>query len=154
MKKLTTTITAATVAILLLFTGCDKYHRDRYTGTWDFVTEKYKYIPDATGHLTKKEYDTTFYYSGKITNDERYDNRLIIMYTETDEINVGIDEDGYIYPQCPLSYGSKFSTGKFANKNQMNLIFDWEEYTPLGNGEYYGVGEYFEMQGTKTSKKQ
>jgi len=147
MKKITFCL-ATTIVLLFLFSGCDKYHRDRYIGTWEFVTEKYKYIPDIYGYLEKKEYDTTFYYSGKISIGQD-ENFLIIKYTEKDEITVGIDKDGYIGYPCPLSYGGKYTTGKFESKNQMYLEFDWKKYTQLENGDYYGVGEFYKIFGTK-----
>jgi len=92
MKKLTTTITAATVAILLLFTGCDKYHRDRYTGTWDFVTEINSCSFDGSGNFIVEKREIV-YYTGAITLGD-LENELIIQYTESNKIIAGIGSDG------------------------------------------------------------
>ena len=126
MKKLT--ITIAIVAIILLsFIGCDKYHRDRYIGNWEFVTEKciykYEYNGDSSVLVVLKK--DTVYYLGVIScgNLER---ELTIQYTQNDEVEAYIDQTGGIYlPAFPCA-GCNCKRGNFDKENKMNLDFGWD----------------------------
>ena len=125
MKKLTTTITAATVAILLLFTGCDKYHRDRYTGTWDFVTERrFLNVTDSYNLIEIKR--DTVYHLGKIIFGN-LENELIFQYTEFDEVIAWIDEERYIYSVAGVMLG-KYPCGRFENKYELRFDLHWGEF--------------------------
>lgn len=110
MKKITITLAAATVAILLLFTGCDKYHRDRYVGYWDFVTEKRTYSDDF--EIIKRD---TINYLGKISNG-KYENEIIIHYTNNDEITIHVDTKGNLYSICEGGY---CKCGNFTKKDKI-----------------------------------
>ena len=134
MKKLTTTL--AIIAILLLsFTGCDKYHRDRYTGTWDFVTEKILYQYDSDKYVPI-EFDT-IYYTGKIMSGSK-DGQIIIKYTENDEIGAAIDDDkktlwtsAYPCAKCP--------SGSFEKKDKVHLHLVFFNYESLTDVQSNGV---------------
>jgi len=126
MKKLTTTITAATVAILLLFTGCDKYHRDRYIGNWDFVTEMRFCNFDGSGNFIVEKRDT-IYYTGTISLGN-LEHELIIQYTENDKIIASIDDKG---TSLWTNYdpGPSTPSGYFENKNIIRLFLRYpDEY--------------------------
>jgi len=125
MKKITLTL-VATVVILFFFTGCDKYHRDRYTGTWEFVTEKNFYIGRYDTGLVEIKRDTIYHLG--IISLGNYENNIIIQYTENDTINAYLDQNGFIYNK-DLEYGGKYPFGEFKNKQQqlsfrLNLIED------------------------------
>jgi len=126
MKKIAITFAAATVVILLLFTGCDKYHRDRYIGNWDFVTEKSQLQYDSN-ELIKSD---TIYYSGKIYSGND-DNTLIIQCTKNDRVPAYIDNKGILWISFPTFYGTchKCPLGKFEKKDKITLDFYrfWEE---------------------------
>ena len=126
MKKIAI-ITAIVAIILPSFTGCDKYHRDRYIGDWDFVTksEHYQMV------LGKRELVgcDTIYYLGKITYGE-YENHLIIQYTENHYDDAVIDKYGKIYTLCP---GARCECGKFEGEDSVHFNKGW--VTP-DNPEY------------------
>ena len=134
MKKITLPLVAAIVIILFFFTSCDKYHRDRYTGTWDFVTEMVYYNEGETPseYLVIKR--DTIYYTGKISMGN-YENQLIIKYSESDEVFTGIDKDGYLYHKTNM-FG-KYACGNFESKNTMDLTLCWGEYVAFeGDTDY------------------
>lgn len=120
MKKITTTLIAA-VTILLSFTGCDKYHRDRYTGIWEFETTVKLF---NTNEETIDE--DTIYYSGKISLGVS-ENQLIVKYTENDEVIVWLDEDENVF-SASASNGGKFPCGYFTEKNKVFFILGWYNY--------------------------
>ena len=68
MKKIKITVVAVTVVALVFFTGCDKYHRDRYTGTWSFVTVLNSFFFDPNPENWYNNWDT-IYYVGKICKE-------------------------------------------------------------------------------------
>ena len=116
MKKITIK-TAAIILLLFLIMGCDKYHRDRYTGNWDFVTKRNIYTFDGSEYVFDRS--DTIYYSGKITSGN-LENQIIINYTENDEITASIDDDGttvwtnyYPCARCP--------SGSFEKKDKVSL---------------------------------
>jgi hypothetical protein len=115
MKKITITFAAATVAILLLFTGCDKYHTNRYIGDWDFVTEKKTFHHEE---IIKRD---TIYYIGKIRGNNEW---LTIQYTESDENLFQIDKEGNIYYICGGGY---CIFGNFEGENKVSFrILDYK----------------------------
>jgi len=120
MKKITIQLSAI-IIILFFFSGCDKYHRNRYTGTWEFETERilFKEINKYKDYEEIKR--DTIYYTGKISLSYS-DERLSIQYTESDEISVSIDKDGEMYDHwstCWLGYDC--ATGKFDSKDEVHL---------------------------------
>jgi hypothetical protein len=123
MKKITIAL-IATVTILFSFTGCDKYHRDRYTGTWEFETVKIYYSGSYDTELIEVKRDT-IYYTGKISLGHSEDE-LIIQYAENDEINARLDYETYIY-NSTLECDGKYPFGKFENKNKLNFRLNWVE---------------------------
>ena len=126
MKKLTTTITAATVAILLLFTGCDKYHRDRYIGNWDFVTGIERYQLDSITEKYVLIGCDTIYYLGTVTNG-KYENYLLVEYIENHYEEVMIDKYGTIYITCP---GEMCKRGNFEGKDSVHFRLGWVPDNP------------------------
>jgi len=155
MRKIIITLIAITV-LLLFFTSCDKYHRDRYTGTWEFETKQLYYNRCDTntppcdnppfGNLIKKD---NIYYTGKITLGSG-DNALIIQYTENDKIEAWVDKDGYIFSKADFYHG-KYSTGEFAGKNKMNLLLIWGLGTlPFGGDTDNRIDQ---IVGTKKGRK-
>jgi len=147
MKKITTTLTAIILMIFLIM-GCDKYHRDRYTGTWDFVITKYIHEYDDLGIFVKTEYDTIYSYTGKIKLGN-YENNLIIQYSENDEIIVHVDNDGsfrtYSIPP-DISVGGKFED----RKNIYFYLLFWNKLDSSGN--YVNTGRY-DTNGTKKGRR-
>jgi len=120
MKKIT--IQLATIIIILFFiSGCDKYHRDRYTGTWEFETVRtFINIHPYDFEVVRTD---TVYYTGKIILGN-LENYLHIQYTNEDEIDVWIDKEGYISSNaCPT--GGKYSCGQFESKDKMHLQLLW-----------------------------
>ena len=115
------TITMAVAAILLLFfMGCDKYHRNRYVGDWDFVTEiiHMQYLNDW-----KEVGRDTIYYSGKI---EIYKQGLTIQYTENDIAMVSIyAKSARIYSTNGLGNSKGGTSGCFEGKDRMYLDLCW-----------------------------
>jgi len=122
MKNIKTTLVTAIVVLLLFFAGCDKYHRDRYIGDWNFVTERHTFMEDDLGYYEKVKIDT-IYYTGKITHGT-LENELIIQYTENNEILVHIGTDGYLWLSYPRGdYGTchQCSVGNFEKKDKISL---------------------------------
>jgi len=120
MKKIA--IITAIILVMLIIMGCDKdkYHRDRYIGDWDFVTEKTTFI----GYEVVKV--DTIYYLGKITPGQCSEIELIIQYTENDEFIGYVDKDGTISRYCGL--GALCRNGSFEGKNKVNFAtwdHDW-----------------------------
>jgi hypothetical protein len=125
MKKLTTTL--ALIAILLLsFTSCDKYHCDRYTGTWDFVTVRNFYKYDSNKYELLES--DTIYYTGKIMLGSE-DGQIIIKYTENDEITALFDSESKktFWTNAPPC--GKCPSGSFEEKDKvsLNLVFSEQE---------------------------
>ena len=150
MKKNTLTLVIATVVILFFFTGCDKYHRNRYTGTWDFVTERVYY--NAIGSDVEKR--ETVYYKGKIikSESENLENGLLIQYTAENEVYAWVEknEDKIVYLYT--------LNGEFAGKYPSGKIDDNNLYLNLYRGLYvHNEGDYEHriehVAGIKISKK-
>jgi hypothetical protein len=145
MKKLTTTL--AIIAILLLsFTSCDKYHRDRYIGTWDFVTTKTLLQYDS-GKYVPIESDT-IYYTGKII-PENLEYELIIQFTEDEEIRTSLTKEGELWQSYPTSYHTcaKCPLGSFEKKNIIGLHF--YTFGLPSSDEYIKT---YDINGTKRKK--
>ena len=147
MKKLTTIL--AVIAILLLsFTSCDKYHRDRYTGTWEFVTERRYYIGCDDYECPIEVRRDTVYYTGKIScRNSEYG--LIFQYTENDEVGAWVDKDGYIYSEAGIMLG-KYACGHFESKNKLYFELHWGEYI---NFEGDTDRRYDYITGTKKGRR-
>jgi hypothetical protein len=122
----------AAIGILLFFAGCDKYHRNRYVGDWDFVTERIFYNKDTNSeyYIIEQERDTV-YYSGKIKLGSA-ENRIIIKYTENDEVNTWLrisdDKRAFIHNEEAGDMLGKYPSGEFENKNKMYLNLQWGRY--------------------------
>ncbi|MCL2313023.1 MAG: hypothetical protein FWC41_11155 [Firmicutes bacterium] len=128
MKK--NTIQLATIIIILFFfCGCGKYHRDRYIGTWDFVTERVFSEYDEKENVVIELNRDTIYYVGTISlgNSEGY---LLIEYSENEDVLVWLDEDGYMYTHLGSIFG--YSSGLFDSNKKMHLTLRWSEFTDLG----------------------
>jgi len=147
MKKLTTTL--AIIAILLLsFTSCDKYHRDRYTGIWDFVTiiktEKFK----NGGTILSVEYDTV-YYVGSIREGEDK-SVLIIKYTEHDEMSCSLKEEKYDEHDGLGAIYFKYVYIQFDGEDKVRLGRRWRA-EEIDENSYYK--REHDAKGTKKSTK-
>ena len=137
------TILATTAIMLLFVTGCDKYHRNRYVGDWDFVTERVFYIDTNSYEFVETKRDTV-YYSGKISYGQ-HENQLIIKFTENDdEIYVYTGTDGDLW----LSYPSVYMTcarcpvGSFEEKDKISLKYFY--------GDKDGIRNLYHVEGAKT----
>jgi len=147
MKKIITLL-SATAIILFFLTSCDKYHRDRYTGTWNFVTERVYYNENhETYQLVEVKRDTVFY-TGKIScgNWERV---LVVQYTENENVDTWIDKDGYIFSKAGDMLG-KYSSGEFESKNKMYLNLYWGNFV-IFEGET--DRRYDFIKGTKKGRR-
>jgi len=151
MKK----ITAITAIILIMFfiMGCDKYHRDRYTGTWEFVVEKYIYEYDDLGEYVQTVHDTTFSYIGKISLGN-YEKEIKIRYAEESEISVNIDEDGSFWSSPELCDGIGKDIGmygKFENNKDLHFYLDFFDKLEI-SGKYVST-RYEGIKGTKKGRR-
>lgn len=129
MKRGTLIIAAI---ILFFIIGCDKYHRNRYTGTWDFVTTKTWYTSQGNGSEPTIIKSETIYYTGKISLGTS-EKEIIIRYTENDETNAVLsvkdkdDKEGRYYREggiyAPNGMGqSHYATcGRFEGKDKLNF---------------------------------
>jgi hypothetical protein len=130
MKKLTTTI-AATLLIIFLMMSCDKDHRDRYTGTWEFVTEKIYFNKSYPYNEIQRE---TIYYLGKITLGN-LEHELIIQFTEYEEVKAPLMPKGvlgYSYSyQTPYMVCHQCTMGSFEGKDKISLSFYIETETMI-----------------------
>jgi hypothetical protein len=143
MKKTMITSVAAILFIMFLIMGCDKdkYHRDRYTGSWDFVTEKC--IKKYEDHVLVELINDTIYYSGVISCGSA-DHELIIQYTQSDTLVTFINKNGGIYvPICPCA-GYACTRGDFESKTKMDLYFGWS---------YQNKEESHHIVGTKKGRR-
>jgi len=124
MKKTFLTSVAAAVIMLFFFTGCDKYHRDRYTGTWEFTTEIVFYYINPY-EIIKID---TVYYTGKISLGN-LENELIIQHSEDDEMTLLLGTDGTLYQPFPYIYMTAHESpiGKFEKKDKISLSYFYEE---------------------------
>ena len=142
------TLIVATSAILLLFfTGCDKYHRNRYVGDWDFVTERTIYQRGLGEEEWKPIKIDTLYYSGKI-NLGNSEDELVIKFTENnEEIIVRIDTDGNLWISSPFAYLTypKNPVGSFEKKDKIYLDFFRWWY----DEDSIGINNVYHVEGTK-----
>ena len=149
MKKITLNLLVAAVAVLCLFSGCDKYHRDRYTGTWEFTTEMvYFNISDDFSETYIIKRDTVFYI-GKISLTD-CDFALNIQYTEWDKTNISIDKEGVIYHASAVMWGRDATAGQFESRNKMLLNIYWGHCIPFEGVSKYRT-EY--IRGTKKGRR-
>jgi len=143
MKKIRLTLVVATVVILFFFSGCDKDIRDKYTGDWEFVTEK-QWQTYKGGVIITTKCDT-LYYTGSITSGSS-EHELLIQYTKSDVITTFIDKKGGIYvPSCPCA-GYACTRGDFEGENRMNLHFGF-------NWDYQENREVHKIVGTKKERR-
>jgi len=142
--KIISSVITTAIIILFFLTSCDKYHRDKYTGTWEFVTVRADYNEWDGSDIMKRD---TIYYTSKITLDE-YERGLILQYTEWDKIVISIDKDGYIYHKA-FMYG-RDATGQFESKNKMYLNLYLGHY-----GSFEGESNYRNdhISGTKKGRR-
>ena len=135
MKKIAIK-TVALILLIFLSMGCDKYHCDRYTGTWDFVTEKI-YLSYSDNEIQRD----TIYYTGKITLGN-LEHELIIQFTEDEEIKAPLMAKGvlgYSYSyQTPYMVCHRCTMGNFEKKDKVFLSFFRE--TPETKIIYYVDG--------------
>jgi hypothetical protein len=138
MKRKIITSVAAIVIMLFFFTGCDKYHRDRYTGTWEFVTESIlRQFDYDSGEYFQIECDT-LYFSGKISRDKAADE-LKIEYKENYSIILKINACGKLYGFSHNSF-----CGEFYEADKIDLFFWWDES---------GILKTESVSGSKISEK-
>ena len=155
MKKNTLPLVIATVVILFFFTGCDKYHKNSYIGTWEFVTERTLYDASSLPPYVPIEINT-FVHLGTINLGDKED-ALMIKYSENDEIRVWFDDyaDGrgsYTKktlwslkspcPRCP--------SGEFESRNKINLRLLGNFYCD-NEGNIILISE--NINGTKKSRR-
>ena len=123
MKKIATTI-AAIILVIFFIMSCekDKYHRDRYIGDWDFITEVItQEYDDSEWKIVNRD---TVYYSGTIAYGSSED-QLRIQYVEKESFlnNVKIDVDGNIYT---LYWKDSYcKSGKFEREDQVHFCINW-----------------------------
>ncbi len=108
------------IIIVLTFTfGCKKNidYRDKYTGNFNFSTqEDIGYQGGDTIH-----YDTSFYYSGKITKGTN-ESEIRIYYRENGWADAVVGEDGTVSKSASSGLGIGFS-GKFETIYQIAFIY-------------------------------
>jgi len=142
------TLVVATGIVLFFFTGCDKYHRDRYIGDWDFMTERVYYASIDTHNIPIRI--DTIYYSGKISLGPG--SALLIQYTENDEISAYMSASNpkSFYAGPPLTYKNPGEppppNGYFESKDKLRLQLIWGHF----NINERDMHEY--IYGTKTKK--
>ena len=149
MKKNTLILAAATVIILFFFAGCDKYHRDRYTGTWEFVTNK-RVTAYENSYPVARELDTTIYYTGKISYGN-FENQVIIIYTENDEVTFPIDKHGRFAGYLrdgDGNYGDFGGRIDFEGNKKVNFDISWFYWDENGSQK----GRADSVKGTKIKK--
>jgi hypothetical protein len=116
-------ILVASIIILSLFSACDKYHRDRYVGDWEFVTIIHSAKFNNIGEIIWEKWDT-IYYSGQISAGNK-ENDIMIKYTENDLLSSFIDTEGEIYLYDYPCAGGYCARGRFEENNKVNLEFGW-----------------------------
>lgn len=118
MKKIIIPLMAITT-ILFFFTSCDKYHRDRYTGIWEFETEimlqKFDY---DSGNYIQIECDT-LYFLGKVSQNEAADE-LEIEYKKNHFIVLKVNTCGKLY-----GFSHNDFCGEFYDEDKIYLFLDW-----------------------------
>ncbi|MCL2291025.1 MAG: hypothetical protein FWC34_10060 [Bacteroidetes bacterium] len=119
MKKIKIPLIAAAIIMLFVFTGCDKYNRDKYAGNWDFTVERIHCKKNSLGDFLEIGRETIFY-SGKITLGSS-ENTLILHYTERDKVDIRIDKEANMYSEVGVHFG------KFSN-NYLYLNLHWDNY--------------------------
>ena len=124
MKK----VIVALAFLLFTLTCCDKYHRNKYTGTWEFTVDRIFYNEiNYIESVIVVELRDTVYYVGKILTDEDLENGLLIKYTEKDEVYAWIEEindEVFLYTILG-TYGGKYASGQFEGKNKLCLELYW-----------------------------
>ena len=142
-----TLILVSILILLFFFVSCDKYHRNRYVGDWEFVTKR-----SYEGVFEKSE---TINYSGKIRFGNS-DNEIFIKYTENDEISAWLEEMDnhmYIHTLSRASYGGKYSSGSFDDKNNMSIYYSYRTATDSNGINIIDIiGD--KITGTKKERRQ
>jgi len=126
MKKITLILATATVVILFFFTGCEKLHRNSYTGKWDFV------VIHRWGAYYESNYDT-IYYSGKINIGGTY-NTLVVEYMKKTKIKMEVDECGQLFKEYEDPH--EIAVGKFFGNDSVEIELG---YRALGGGDLYFI---------------
>jgi hypothetical protein len=151
------------VIILLSFLSCDKYHRNRYVGEWDFVTERIYYNLDSNEPYSNPSIEMkreTTLYLGKITLGN-HEGSIHIQYSDNNKIGVGIEEyEGnagksvllYHKSGCGSMLG-KYSCGKFESKDKMNINLCWGVYPSLEEPHDMGTYDIIQENIVSTKKK-
>jgi len=132
MKNLTIIIVATTI-LLLFFAGCDKYHRNRYVGDWEFVTERTFYNRIDNSYDFEGAKTETIYYLGKISKDNEYDEYLTIRYDEYDEVTVLLEKiDKKVFLRSGLgATAGKYPCGEFEDKDKVSLMLYRGIFSPM-----------------------
>ena len=143
-------ISLVSMVILLFFSGCDKYHRNKYIGSWYFITERIYYNEDYNSTALIEVKRDTVYYIGKITLGN-YDSDLTFKYTDKDEVVIWIDEDENISSRAGYMFG-KYPSGEFKSKNKLYLELRWGQYVPF-EGENDFRFDYIHGSKKKGDKK-
>jgi hypothetical protein len=143
MKKIIITLITVAAIILFFFTGCDKYHRDRYTGTWEFVVKIDSAQFDYDLHCWIPLGLDSFFYSGKIIHG-KYNDELIIQYTEQNEVTVWVNHNGNLWTSVYPIVGN-IRHGYFDGNDKI--------YLELSRSRYGGILSNHFIEGIKKERR-
>jgi len=104
MKKIGILLITAIVIILFCFTGCDKYRRNKYTGTWEFTVLRYSNFDANSGSALTLD---TIYHLGKISYGSAEDE-LSIEYTESNSVVLRVTRCGRLFKFPIENYSGNF----------------------------------------------
>ena len=143
MKRITIQL-AAIIIILLFISGCDKDIRDKYVGDWEFITkvDSAQFDYDLNDWIPLG-FDSVFY-EGRIILG-KFDDELIIQYTERDEVTARINHNGNLWTSVYSIAGTNSRHGYFEENNKM--------YLTLYYFKYGGFSSHHFIEGTKKRKE-
>ena len=126
MKKIKITLAVLISTItLLFFASCNKFHRDKYVGNWDFVTVQSTFDND----MYKWKLDTIYYVS-TITEGKENDELIICCKEENGEFNLlmlRVDMRGKLYQKEDSNssdgntHRSYYPIGQFEGKDKVHI---------------------------------
>ena len=101
---------------LSIFSGCEKKdYRRKYTGNWTFNVNIREFNVDSFGYVV---FDTICF-DGTISFGDEPDE-ILIQYTERNNIQLKIDENGVL-----SGFPTHYCGGKFENDNKVHLYLRW-----------------------------
>jgi hypothetical protein len=141
MKKMNFILFLALITFILFSCEKDLFdYRNKYLGHWIFVSKKTVDYAD-TSKVDIIESNT---YRGTIKYGEE-DNSLLLQYTETNQISIGVNKDGIITSSYPDFYFGHAS-GEFETRKKLNLL--WWNYVRMTNPNM-NISTTIEMTGEK-----